>query len=382
MTAKRSSLLCVQGLVSVARYRGSESVACVTAPCSPWSRPLAPPTPQPLLILQLCSPASSLLWPSLTSRFRTSSATAPRHPDAGQPKSAGRAQTMDCVVLLGGCDKTVPAQLMGAASADLPAIALVAGPMSTSRHRGERLGACTDCRKFWGRFRAGEVSESEIAAVEQRLSTTAGTGAVMGTGETIGERIAATPEWVDRSVIHSVDKPVRENGGLIALFGNLAPRGAILKRAAADPHLFETEGRALVFSSLEDMAARIDAPGLDVDPNDFLVLQNAGPASTSAMPEAGYIPIPSKLAKLGVKDMVRISDARMSGTAYGTIVLHVAPDSASGGPLALVRSGDRIRLRVAQRNLSLLLDDAELDRCQCALPVAKRPATSRLSVHL
>jgi dihydroxy-acid dehydratase len=428
-----------------------------------------------------------------------------------------RAQPMDSVVLLGGCDKTVPAQLMGAASADLPAIALVAGPMSTSRHRGERLGACTDCRKFWGRFRAGEISESEITAVEQRLSTTAGTCAVMGTastmatlaetlgmmpagsaaipavdsdrlrmaeetgriavsligsdlrpsrimnakaienamrvllavggstnaiihlaaiagrlghtvnlrrmnvisdetpvlvdlkptgsgymedfhaaggipavlrelrhllhldcvtvtGETIGERIAATPEWVDRTVIRSFDKPVRENGGLVALFGNLAPRGAILKRAAADPHLFEREGRALVFSSLDDMAARIDAPDLDVNPDDFLVLQNAGPASASAMPEAGYIPIPTKLAKLGVKDMVRISDARMSGTAYGTIVLHVAPDSASGGPLALVRSGDRIRLSVAQRNLSLLVDDTELDRRRCALPTAKRPA--------
>jgi dihydroxy-acid dehydratase len=213
-----------------------------------------------------------------------------------------------------------------------------------------------------------------IPAVLRELRHLLHLDCVTVTGETIGERIAATPEWVDRTVIHSFANPVRENGGLVALFGNLAPRGAILKRAAADPHLFEREGRALVFSSLEDMAARIDAPDLDVNPDDFLVLQNAGPASASAMPEAGYIPIPSKLAKLGIKDMVRISDARMSGTAYGTIVLHVAPDSASGGPLGLVRSGDRIRLSVAQRNLSLLADDAELDRRRSALPAAKRPA--------
>ena len=132
------------------------------------------------------------------------------------------------------------------------------------------------------------------------------------------------------------DDPVRKTGGLIALFGNLAPKGAILKRSAADPDLFEHEGRAVVFTSLEDLAARIDDPDLDVTPDDFLVLKNAGPVSEAAMPEAGYLPIPSKLARAGVKDMVRISDARMSGTAYGTIVLHVTPDAASGGPLALV----------------------------------------------
>ena len=417
-----------------------------------------------------------------------------------------RAQPMDAVVLLGGCDKTVPAQLMGAASADLPAIQLVAGPMSTGRHKGERLGACTDCRRFWGRFRAGDIERDEIDLVEQRLASTAGTCAVMGTastmaslaealgmmpagaaaipavdadrlrmaeetgriavsligsdnlrpsrimtpkafenalrvllalggstnaivhltaiagrlgipvdlrrlnelsdttpvlidlkptgvgymedlhaaggipallremkhllhldcitvtGETLGERISRTADWVDRNIIKSINQPVREKGGLVALFGNMAPRGAILKRSAADPNLFEREGRAVVFKSLEDLAARIDDPDLDVAADDFLVLQNAGPTSASAMPEAGYLPIPSKLAKRGVKDMVRISDARMSGTAYGTIVLHVAPDAASGGPLALLQNGDRIRLSVQNRVLEMMVDTAELAR--------------------
>jgi dihydroxy-acid dehydratase len=429
-----------------------------------------------------------------------------------------RAQPMDAVVLLGGCDKTVPAQLMGAASADLPAIQLVGGPMSTSRHRGERLGACTDCRRFWARYRAGGISDEEIDAVERRLSTTAGSCGVMGTastmaslaealgmmpagaaaipavdadrlrmaaetgriavsligsdlrpsrimtaeaienamrvllalggstnaiihlaaiagrlglsvdlnkmnelsettpvlvdlkptgtgymedlhaaggipavlrelrpllhldcvtvtGETIGERIEAAHPWVDREIIRPVDDPIRETGGLVALFGNLAPKGSILKRAAADPDLFEREGRAVVFTSLEDLAARIDDPELDVNPDDFLVLQNAGPVSEAAMPEAGYLPIPSKLARAGVKDMVRISDARMSGTAYGTIVLHVTPDAASGGPLGLVRNGDRIRLSVAGRRLELLVEDGELERRRAALkPVERAPA--------
>ena len=429
-----------------------------------------------------------------------------------------RAQPMDAVVLVGGCDKTVPAQLMGAASADIPAVQLVTGPMSTSRHRGERLGACTDCRRFWGRYRAGEVSADEISTVEQRLATTAGTCAVMGTastmasiaetigmmpagaaaipavdsdrlrmaeetgriavsligselrpsrimtekafenavrvllalggstnaiihlaaiagrlghsidlrrmnelsdttpvlvdlkptgvgymedlhaaggipavlrelrhllnldcltvtGETIGARIDAAHPWVDREIIRPVGTPVRDNGGLVALFGNLAPRGAILKRAAADPALFEKEGRAVVFSSLEDLAQRIDDPDLDVTKDDFLVLQNAGPTSSAAMPEAGYLPIPSKLAKAGVKDMVRISDARMSGTAYGTIILHVSPDASSGGALGLVRNGDRIRLSVAHRQLELLVPDTELTARRDALvPAVSVPA--------
>jgi dihydroxy-acid dehydratase len=415
-----------------------------------------------------------------------------------------RAQPMDAVVLMGGCDKTVPAQLMGAVSAGRPAVMLVAGPMMTGRHRGERLGACTDCRRFWARYRAGEVGEQEISEVEGQLAVTAGTCAVMGTastmaciaealglilpgtaaipaahadrlraaeatgaaavklvgsdrtpdrivnaksvdnalrvllalggstnavihvvaiagragvrvplarlnelsdstpvlvnlkpvgngymedfffcggmgallrelepllhldcrtvtGETLGERLAAeAAPHVDRSIIAARDKPFEPQGGLVALFGNLAPKGAILKRSAADARLFEHEGRAVVFSSLADLATRIDDPDLDVTPQDVLVLQNAGPHAADGMPEAGYLPIPKKLARRGVKDMIRVSDARMSGTAFGTVVLHVTPDSASGGPLRLVRHGDRIRLSVKDRRIDLLVEDAEL----------------------
>ncbi|MCB1760753.1 MAG: dihydroxy-acid dehydratase [Gammaproteobacteria bacterium] len=430
-----------------------------------------------------------------------------------------RAQPIDSVVLMGGCDKTVPAQLMGAASAGKPAIQLVGGPMLTSRYGEERLGACTDCRRFWAKYRAGEVSDEEIETIEGGLATTAGTCAVMGTastmacltealgmmlpgsaaipavhadrlraaeasgrraveligsgltpekiiteasienalrvllalggstnaivhltaiagrlgieisldrmndlsdstpvlvnlkptgshymedffaaggmsavlrelepklhldcmtigGETLGERIEAERNlYVDRAVVAAADRPVEPKGGLVALFGSLAPRGAILKRSAADEKLFEKEGRALVFSSLDDLAARIDDPGLDVTADDFLVLQNAGPKSPSGMPESGYLPIPAKLAKAGVKDMVRISDARMSGTAYGTIVLHVTPDAASGGPLALVRDGDRIRLSVAARRIDLLVDEEELKRRRAELPPSPAPPT-------
>lgn len=415
-----------------------------------------------------------------------------------------RAQPMDAVVLIGGCDKTVPAQLMGAASANRPAIQLVTGPMSTGRHKGERLGACTDCRRFWGKFRAGEIDQCEIQAVETRLATTAGTCAVMGTastmaciaealgmslpgtaaipavdsqrlvaaeasgkaavrlarspilpsqimteqavenafrvlmalggstnaiihltavagrlgirisprrlneisdetpvlvdlkpvgegymedfhaagglgavlrelrpllhldcltidGRTLRERLDEPAGWVDRKVIRAFDAPVSQVGGLIALHGSLAPDGAIFKRAAATPSLFEKEGRAVVFEGLEDLAARVDSPDLDVTADDILVLKNAGPLA-AGMPEAGYLPIPSKLAKAGVKDMVRISDARMSGTAYGTIVLHVSPEAAAGGPLEAVRNGDRIRLSVARKSIDLLVEPEEIAR--------------------
>jgi dihydroxy-acid dehydratase len=427
-----------------------------------------------------------------------------------------RGQPMDAVVLIGGCDKTVPAQLMGALSAGLPAIQLVTGPQSTNRWRGERLGACTDCRRFWGRFRAGELNQDEIDEVEGQLVATAGTCAVMGTastmaslsealgmllpgtatipavhadrlraaeatgaaamnllltgirigeiiteksienairvllaiggstnaiihltaiagragikvslermnelsdttpvlvdlkptgpfymedlheaggigavlrelkpllhldcmtvtGGTLEQRLAAEAHYVDRNVVRAREAPLQPVGGLVALFGSLAPRGAILKRAAADPALFEKEARAIVFTSLEDLAARIDDPDLDVEPEDFLVLQNAGPLSPTAMPEAGYLPIPQKLARAGVKDMVRISDARMSGTAYGTIVLHVTPDAASGGPLAFVRTGDRIRISVANRRIDLLVDEVEL---------AQRRQTTKLAASV
>jgi dihydroxy-acid dehydratase len=416
-----------------------------------------------------------------------------------------RAQPLDAVVLVGGCDKTIPAQLMGAASSGVPAIALVAGPMLTARHEGERLGACTDCRRFWARFRSAEIDGAAIDRVETRLATTAGTCAVMGTastmaciaeglgmilpgtaaipavhadrlraaeatgaeavklahsrltmssivsggsienalrvllaiggstnaiihltaiagrlgipvslerfnelsdttpvlvdlkptgshymedffaaggmtavlhelrpmldldcltvtGERLGERLAQPPEWIDRTIVRPLAEPFHPVGGLIALFGSLAPNGAILKRSAADPRLFERTGRAVVFTSPDDLAARIDDPALDVTPDDFLVMQNSGPRSGYGMPESGYLPLPAKLARTGVKDMVRISDARMSGTAYGTVVLHVSPEAAVGGPLALVRSGDSIRLSVRERRIDLDVDAAELAR--------------------
>jgi dihydroxy-acid dehydratase len=180
------------------------------------------------------------------------------------------------------------------------------------------------------------------------------------TGETLGERLDGPAPWVDHEIVRPLGEPYQKQGGLAALFGSLAPGGAIIKRSAADPRLFEREGRAVVFSSLDDLAARIDSPDLDVTADDFLVLQNAGPRSGHAMPEAGYLPIPGKLARGGVTDMVRISDARMSGTAYGTIVLHVSPEAAIGGPLALVRGGDRIRLSVSQRRLDLMVSESAL----------------------
>jgi dihydroxy-acid dehydratase len=182
------------------------------------------------------------------------------------------------------------------------------------------------------------------------------------TGRSLGEELDHSGAGFAQDVIRTRANPIYPQGGIAVLRGNLAPGGALIKQSAADPKLFEREGRAVVFASLDDLAARIDSPDLDVKPDDFLVLQNAGPKSGYAMPEAGYLPIPMKLSRAGVKDMVRISDARMSGTAFGTVVLHVSPESAIGGPLALVKNGDRIRLSVSQRKLDLLVDDAELAR--------------------
>jgi dihydroxy-acid dehydratase len=183
------------------------------------------------------------------------------------------------------------------------------------------------------------------------------------TGQQLDARLQKQPLTPrDERYIKPVSAPVDPNGGLVILRGSLAPGGAVLKRAAATPELMEHEGRAVVFSSLEDLAARIDDPALDVEPGDILVLQNAGPRSPAAMPEAGYLPIPKKLAASGVKDMVRISDARMSGTAFGTVVLHVTPEAASGGPLSLVRNGDRIRLSVSSKTIELLVSDDELQK--------------------
>jgi dihydroxy-acid dehydratase len=417
-----------------------------------------------------------------------------------------RAQPMDAVVLIGGCDKTLPAQLMAAASADLPAIVLPTGPMLTGHYRGEELGACTDCRRLWAQFRAGTLSEQDIEDVNSRLAPTFGTCMVMGTASTVAcmveaigmalpgagtmpatyadrlrlaeatgaqavrlakaggprpseimtpaafrnalivlqaiggstnalihftavagrlgipidleafdqlgrevpvlvdlkptgqhymqhfhwaggiprllqelrafldvscrtvagetlERVAARAERVPgQQVIRTIADPIARGGGLAVLRGNLAPGGALLKRAAASPSLLYHEGRAVVFPSVEAMVRGVDDEELDVMPEDILVMQGGGPKGAPGMPEAGYIPIPKKLARQGVKDMVRISDARMSGTAFGTIVLHITPETAVGGPLALVRTGDRIRLDTEARRIDVLLDETELAR--------------------
>jgi dihydroxy-acid dehydratase len=177
----------------------------------------------------------------------------------------------------------------------------------------------------------------------------------------LAERLTE-PAFVDRRYIRARSEPVSPVGGIVSLFGSLAPRGAILKRSAATPGLFEKEARAVVFDGLEDLAKRIDDPGLDVAADDILVLKNAGSLTPAGMPEAGYLPIPSRLARAGVKDMVRMSDCRMSGTAFGTIVLHITPEAAAGGPLGLVESGDRVRLSVRDRSLDLLVPEAELAR--------------------
>lgn len=416
-----------------------------------------------------------------------------------------RAQPVDSVVLIGGCDKTVPAQLMGAVSADVPAIQLITGPMLVGHHKGEILGACTDCRRLWGQHRAGQIDEAEIEVLSGRLAPTQGTCMVMGTastmgclvealgialpgsgtipathadriraaeasgreavrlakggpkpsellteaafrnaltvlqaiggstnglvhlaaiarraglaidleefdaigrkvpvlidlkpsgdhymehfhwaggvpklmkelgdhldrsaptidGRTIGEVADAAEDVPNQSIIRSAASPVKPTGGMAVLRGNLAPGGAVIKHSAASPALLSHTGRAVVFASVEDMVRRMDDPDLDVTAQDVLVLTNAGPKGAPGMPEAGYIPIPKKLAQAGVKDMVRISDARMSGTAFGTIVLHITPESAVGGPLGLVRDGDMIRLDVSAREIALLVDEAELER--------------------
>jgi len=418
------------------------------------------------------------------------------------------AQPMDAAVLVGGCDKTVPAQLMGAASSDIPAVQLVTGPMLATPFQGERLSACTDCRRYWAAYRAGRVTEERIHEIEGRLATTAGTCGVMGTastmaciaealgmiplghgsipavhadrlraaeeagalavklihnpirptqimtaksvenalrvllalggstnalihltaiagrigvkidlhklnelsdttpvlvdlkptgegymedfhaaggmpallwelrdllhmdtidvtGATLAERLKE-PAFVDRRYIRPRSETVSPVGGIVSLFGSLAPRGAILKRSAATPALFEKEARCVVFNGVEDLANRIDDPALDVTEDDILVMKNAGSLTPAGMPEAGYLPIPSKLARAGVKDMVRMSDCRMSGTAFGTIVLHITPEAAAGGPLGLIETGDIVRLSVANRSLDLLVPEAELAKRRAA----------------
>ncbi len=429
-----------------------------------------------------------------------------------------KAQPLDAVVLTGGCDKTLPALLMGAASANIPAVVVAAGPMLSNVHNGARIGACTDCRRYWGMYRRGEIDRAEINQVEGELAPTPGTCGVMGTASTMAcvvealgmmipggatipavyadrqrhaeaagmlacrmieagrtptpaqiltadafdnaltvlqaiggstnaiihlaaiagrlgidldmERLNAsaerTPVLVDlkptgkgymedlhkaggtrvlmnelkpllkldaltvtgktwgeilnapytypawQDVIRPLSSPLQSEGSLIALKGSLAPGGAVLKRGAASPALLNKSGRAVVFTSLDDLAARVDSPDLDVTADDFLVLQNAGPIGAPGMPEAGYLPIPRKLQ--GVTDMVRISDARMSGTAFGSIVLHVTPEAAIGGPLALVRNGDLIELSVDKREINLLVDEGELERRRAAFTPPPLPA--------
>ena len=421
-----------------------------------------------------------------------------------------RAQPMDAVVLVGGCDKTVPAQLMAAASVNLPTISVVTGPMLSGSHRGERVGACTDCRRFWASYRAGQVNDEEIEEVTNNLVPSGGTCGVMGTastiacmteamgmmlpggatipavladrlrhaeaaggravkmagekltpdriltakslanalrillaiggstngivhlaalagrlgleidygafdemgretpvlidlkpsgkfymddlhragglapifrelkdmlnldcltvtGRTLGEEIDRLPPPYVQEVVRPLSNPIHQGGSIAVLGGNLAGEAAIIKQSASSADLLVHTGKAVVFDSLQDLSARIDDPALEVGPDDVLVMRNAGPRGAPGMPEAGYIPIPRKLAQQGIKDMVRISDARMSGTAFGTIVLHVCPEAAVGGPLALVRDGDQITLDVPNRLLSLDVDETELERRRAEL---------------
>jgi dihydroxy-acid dehydratase len=185
------------------------------------------------------------------------------------------------------------------------------------------------------------------------------------TGKTLAENIAAA-EIFNPDVIRSLENAVLQSGGLAILRGNLAPNGAVIKASAAEPRLLKHSGRAIVFDSFDEMNARMDDPALDVDANSVLVLRNAGPKGAPGMPEWGNLPIPQKLLKAGVRDMVRVSDARMSGTSYGACVLHVAPESFVGGPLALVKEGDTIELDVSARQLNLRVNDEELGRRRAA----------------
>ena len=431
-----------------------------------------------------------------------------------------RAQPVDVVVLLGGCDKTLPAMIMGAISAGKPYVVMPAGPMITNKYENERLGACTDCRRYWGKYRGGEISDQKIKEVEGKLAASSGTCAVMGTASTVaclvetmglclpdassvpavyserlklaeqtGEVAAKiankkikkikkvnekdiynalvvllalggstnaivhltaiagrigvnidlkkfnqisnkTPVLVnlkptgsyymedfyhaggmkvvlkelqsllkketftiegkklssvikensncfhDQEVIRSKKKPFEKQGGLVSLFGNICPKGAILKRSAADKKLFEKTGTAFVFEDIKEMTKKIDDPKLKITKDDILVLKNIGPKTVYGMPEAGYLPIPKKILKSGVKDMIRISDGRMSGTAFGTIILHVSPESAVGGPFSILKTGDKIKLSVKNKSLNVLLSKEELEKrlknTRIKAPIIKR----------
>jgi dihydroxy-acid dehydratase len=428
-----------------------------------------------------------------------------------------RAQSLDGVVLLAGCDKNIPAQLMGAASANRPALMFTGGPMLTSKWNGQVLGACTDCRRLTEELRAGKLTLEQYAEIEDALGRSVGHCMVMGTastmaslaealgmalpgtaaipgpdsrrlrlaeaagrqivetvrlgltpsrilteqafenalrvfmaiggstnavihlpaiagrlglklpldkfdafsrttpllvnlrpsgqfhmedlfeaggipavmqelapllhldcltvtGQTVGENIQRA-RVLRRDVIRPLHEPLATEGGTAILHGNLCPRGAVIKQSAASPQLLRHRGRALVFDNQEDLEARIDRPDLDVHPDDVLVLRNIGPRGGPGMPEWGSIAMPRKLLDSGVRDMVRISDARMSGTAGGTVVLHVCPEAAVGGPLALVRDGDLIDLDVPSRTLNVLIGDDELARRRAAWQAPPPPFT-------
>jgi L-arabonate dehydrase len=417
-----------------------------------------------------------------------------------------RSYPLDGVVLLTGCDKTNPASILGACSANIPSIVVTGGPMLNGHWRGRELGSCSDCWHYNEERRSGRITEQEFAEIENSMSRSNGHCMTMGTastmacmtealgltlpgaaaipavdsrraqvaeaagrqivelverdirpsdivtgdalenairtlhaisgstnavihliayagrvgvdlplslfdelsnttpwlvnlkpagerlmedfyyagglpavleqirdllhldaltvtGRTLGENLdAVVTEIIDETVIRPRANPLHETGSLVVLRGNLCPDGAVLKVSAADERLLAHEGAAIVFEDIDDLAARVDDPELEVDGDSVMVLQNAGPVGAPGMPEWGQLPIPSKLLERGVTDLLRISDARMSGTSYGTVVLHVAPESAIGGPLALVRTGDRARLDVATRALELVIDEAELDR--------------------
>jgi dihydroxy-acid dehydratase len=415
-----------------------------------------------------------------------------------------RANPLDGVVLLAGCDKTTPALLMGGASCDLPAIMVSGGPMLNGKFRGQDIGSGTDVWKFSEDVRCGAMTMCEFQEAESCMSRSAGHCMTMGTastmacvvealgmglpmnaaipaadsrryalahmagrrivqmvhedlrmskiltrpafenairavaaiggstnavihllaiagrigvdlslqdwdvlgsdvpclvnlmpsgqylmedfyyagglpvvirelgslihrdtltvnGKTIGENIAEAP-CHNRDVVKSLVEPLKRNSGIAVLRGNLCPNGAVVKPSAASPELMQHRGRAVVFENIEDFNARIDDPGLEIDPTCVMVLKNCGPRGYPGMPEVGNMPLPAKVLRTGVKDMVRISDARMSGTAYGTVVLHVSPEAAAGGVLGLVRSGDMIELDVSARRLHLDVADAEIAR--------------------
>ncbi len=276
-----------------------------------------------------------------------------------------RSHPVDGAVLMGGCDKTTPALIMGAISMDLPAIFLPAGPMLRGNWRGENLGSGTDVRPAGSYLMEDFYYAGGIRALMNRLAELFDGSAQTVTGRPLAESFASA-ETYDDDVIRPRNNPISTEPALAVLRGSLAPDGAVIKPSAADPRLLKHTGPAVVFRDYNDMAARLDSDELEVTPDSVLVLQSAGPQGGPGMPEWGMLPIPKKLLKAGVRDMVRVSDGRMSGTSYGTCVLHVTPESFVGGPLALVRDGDPIRLDVAERRLDLVLDEAELARRRAA----------------